>query len=807
MKRVPIVYAVWLTSSISCAPSLTREMITQNPRITFTSAGPQIVERSAPLAPAWTMRAEPSGAAYVAFSGYGAGASLDSARALAERDLMAAVSGFVTVDVESRSEYVTSEESVAIRSSITTRSRSELRGVRTEDTYWEKVLASPLSSDVSYRCHVLARVPRSEIDRTKRNHLAVRATKINGRILAVLPFRAILSSGDAPLLGRAFIEALAHDLASEAGVHVSDPSLVDALAAGTSEAEALERVREALLPDVVVSGAYQVHAGRVRVSFTLYSSEGQRTRVIEKRSDEIASLEADLAAAIRGEIGAPSSLEPRRHSFASAAAYEKAFALFRAGNNEGAIAEIERAIRIEPRTINLQLRLGHVLERVGRYGLVPPRKRPPSTTSWIADACTPWAEITPEAREEFVKPEAPVFGDAVVAAPVDTETNVDHVFSAARFLMAGGPMPEPSVRAVPDSAAGAYWNALRLAVEDGDALAKAEAGLALGDLALRVDRLSEAEELHRAVFHWAASQGNLHFRSLAGYGLARSDRARGAYDRAHRTLVEALRDREILGEKPYLLEIHNELGAVAIERGEYKWAFECHRRALRIAEELNDDYFRAVLANNLGVLLVLLGRSTEAEPYFQRAWDYLRDLDEREGQVSTALNVAQLAGTKGDHERARSYLHEAHRLVYASALEGRMGEVYDQRAALVARRGQAIESLRDLIRAWSLFHVAGREPDALRVRANIAVADWARTLEGDLPRDAVAERLACVQRTIHAVLESGYGEDRTGLFERVGQSDPAWSRGHHEAKPVVRSRGLSFLYTTLNARTLAEILP
>src|SRR5262245_6597268 len=181
MKRVLPVCAL-LASSAACSARLSRDVIANHPRIKLTIVEPQVVEKSAPFPPPWTRAPERGAEAFVAFLGQSSGPTIDAAKQEATRDLLSAVSNFVSVEVESESLDVATQNSQEVRSVVQTRSASKIEGVQTDAFYWERVAASPLAADnATFRYFVHARVPRVEIVRARAKKLAERRDQTGRR--------------------------------------------------------------------------------------------------------------------------------------------------------------------------------------------------------------------------------------------------------------------------------------------------------------------------------------------------------------------------------------------------------------------------------------------------------------------------------------------------------------------------------------------------------------------------------------------------------------------------------------------------
>ncbi|MCC7383635.1 MAG: tetratricopeptide repeat protein [Deltaproteobacteria bacterium] len=814
----------------SCAAQLSRELIRNHPRIKITVLEPQVIETSAPFPPPWTRQLGGRGGDFVPFSGQAVGDDLESAKANALRDLLAAVASYVAVEVESEFESTETERqrggraesSFEARSLVKTRASADIGGVEASEVYWEKVAVSPLEPDrASYHLQLLARVPKGEIIRARLKKQLARQEKSGRRTVAVLPFRALLGSPEHAPLAAAFAEELSRRIAEVPALSVTDPGVVVALlqlSGPAGEAEAISAIRDSLLPDWIVTGAYQVHDGRLRVSYSVQrggDAQVTKTESFERPYPQLFALEEQLIGAIRRALtqDARAEVEPaspaRPRSLEAFELYAAAQGEYQAGRNERAIVLLGRALERDPLLAPAQLRLGHVLERLGRYGRVPPRTSSPQQSAYFRDPCTPWSEISTEPRAELLRSAGAAGSPPGDAAP-GQGVNVEHVFSAARYVTAGNPAPHLEIAAVPDTAAGAYWQALWIATESGDPRAAAEALVALGDLALRVDRPESAESLHEEVLAAAQRRGDLHFQSLALYGLGRAAVHRGRHDQAIEWLQGALERRALLGEKPYLLEIYNELGGARVAQGHLAEAYHFYERARRIAEELGDPYFEAILGNNLGVLLLLNGETQAAERRFARAWDRSKDLSEQEGMISSALNLSLSSVGRGELERARAYLLEAQRLAGRAGLGSRLAQVHDVQGAVELSRGDSLEALRQLLRAFALHERAERVADSLRVRANLAVADFRRLA----PAAGEAE-VRCLQETWRDLMTHGYGDWSSPVVQRFAV--PVWHGDYARyfepgsgptAPPIAGGdRGVTYWYAVMNADVASRLEP
>ena len=728
-------------AAAGCAPTLSRSLIAEHPALAPQKLGPVVVESSQPLRPDWILRSDRGPSAHVAFVGQASANGLDSARAEAMRDLLSAVANFVAVEVESSFESIETDSNGTgtqdVRSSVKSHARAALREVHADTFYWEKVAASPLDpSSTTVRYYVHAEVPKAEISRARLEKQLERQRESGRTMVALIPLVAMLDVGAsdpaATAIARAMSEDLARGLAADTKLHVVEPSVIGALLgdAGASELERLEVLQNALLADRVISGTLQKSGDQIRVR---YAIQGAQTGVVEGTVAEIFALEAALLAAIQRDLGANVSAPPPASGKADVEAhqlYAKAWEEIEAGHHEAAIALLLKSLELRPTHVPTYLRLGHLYERLGRYGKIQPlaAQRGVTNTAVCREesrraAQKAYATMQKRALDRrmnvglppWIQPSTPTTDAALIL--------IDYVGQVGMepHLRLEGPRPTAAVSA--------YLSALVVAHEAQDLTGEREARLALGDLAVRVDRAARAVQLYRWIYATAA--GDQHWMSLANYGLGVAYRRLGQPADAVRFFEDALQQRVVLGEKPYLLEIYNELGGALVELSELSKARAMFRRAARIADDLGAEYFRAVLANNLGVLAWREGRTAEAEEGFRDAYAYLSAREESEGTIAAALNGAEAAALRGDGDEARRLLGEASRRVEASDQEGRLAALEARRGALLFIAGQPGEALEHQHHAWALATSLGEAGAARRARAAILAAE--ARLDGPTP--------------------------------------------------------------------------
>lgn len=767
----------------ACRPSLSRSTITEHPGLRLGPLGAVVVEASEPLRPGWVGRTDHEPSAEVTFVGQASADGVDTARAEAMRDLLSSVASFVAVEVESTFESVEThdrgQESQALRSEVRTRAQAGLRDVRADRYYWERVAASPLdTTQTTVRYYVHARVPRAEISRVRLEKQLARQRESGRTMVAIAPVVPTVEVADAPAvaaLARAIGEDLGRALAAEASLHVVEPSVVGSVLptarSDGGELAQLATIQDALLADRVVSATLQRVGDELAVRWSVRSSDDQpsRTGVVTGRVTELFRLEAELARAVRAALlsgpvpatgaraatDAPSPGAEAAWSRAeqlSAAAWDT----LEAGQGEAALAQIHEALTLRPGHAPTLLRLGRMLERLGRYARITPvaaQAARPSLLTCRAESAAAAQQAVARLRGRATQR---AVGLGLPAWIQPTTPTIDAVLDRVAFSVLGIYPSEPEM-AHPTAAASAYLAAWFGAGLVRDRARTMEALLALADLAVRADRPARGLVIHERLLAVARDADDHHHLSLVHYGMGVANRRLGRLDEAMQHLRWALAERALLGEKPYLLEIYNELGGTALEREDLVTAARAYRQAQRLAEDLDLDYLRAVLGNNLGVLAWRTGRTTEAEELFAAAHATLSAARSAEGTLVVLLNWTEARARRGDPEAARRWLDEATRVVDTTDQEGRRLVLAARTGSFLELSGQPVRALDQHHEALALAGALGQARELRRMHGAV-LGDEARLPE---PSD---DELDCL-RQAHAVLAAP---------AVVGQEAAAW---------------------------------
>jgi tetratricopeptide (TPR) repeat protein len=357
------------------------------------------------------------------------------------------------------------------------------------------------------------------------------------------------------------------------------------------------------------------------------------------------------------------------------------------------------------------------------------------------------------------------------------------------------------------SAVEAYRRARALAQASLDVRTEIEALLAAGDLAVRIDRLPQAEQLFTLAQRLSLAHFDLWAR--AHLGLAEVAKKQNHLWLAKVLLRQARALLMELGDLPALLEVENQLGAVEQGLEQTAEAEDAYRRAERLAIALGNPYLRAAVGNNLGTFAAAGGRTDSAEARFLHAAEVLTNLGEAEGTVSTALNLAWVSQLHGDLEIAATRLATAEHQIEQTGQEGRLAEAWSARGLLEIDRGDPRQGFEMLAAARLLFAGLGRGAEAER----LAVAIFAA--EAPLAIAESAEGAACLSRRYFqwdARVFAGYGAAyappiRGGAalaVQRFEGSQPRWSLDAR-GDPRITSSPILDLEITLGAASVLAL--
>jgi tetratricopeptide (TPR) repeat protein len=258
-----------------------------------------------------------------------------------------------------------------------------------------------------------------------------------------------------------------------------------------------------------------------------------------------------------------------------------------------------------------------------------------------------------------------------------------------------------------------------------------------------------AREWSELAGRWSGANESTGFTGICRIHSAETMRHHGRWDEADRTVRSACEVFERVGPPSHAGEAFNELGELALWRGEYEEAEAAFRRA----HEYGHDP-----VPGLPMLRLAQGKGPVARKMIERALaesppDRLRRASLLSAHVEIALALGELPAAEGSVAELATSVED----LPCPALRARLGLA---RGALALARGEAAAATGTLREAWSTFHEAGLVYDAARARVVLARAYLATGDEEDarLQLDAARRTFADLgaqpdRREVDALIE------------------------------------------------------
>jgi len=211
------------------------------------------------------------------------------------------------------------------------------------------------------------------------------------------------------------------------------------------------------------------------------------------------------------------------------------------------------------------------------------------------------------------------------------------------------------------AAEGCAWlkDALQHTPQAGQAMARGQALLACGSLAMQLSDYALAQSCLQESQIIFRSQKDAHWLSLAlssfgKYLLDIRDFARGRV-----FLEESLTICEQTGDHACQALTLARLGWVAFADGKYQQARAQFASSLTLLRTLGDAFNTATTLNYLGELSRFEGDYAQAEPFYQEAWQIYHELGHAPRAAMALSNLAEVARARGDLKRAMALATEA----------------------------------------------------------------------------------------------------------------------------------------------------
>lgn len=134
---------------------------------------------------------------------------------------------------------------------------------------------------------------------------------------------------------------------------------------------------------------------------------------------------------------------------------------------------------------------------------------------------------------------------------------------------------------------------------------------------------------------------------------------RAQYKTALNYYLKALEEKEANGTPTDLARLHYNIGIVYLNLQEHEDALSYLKKAWQIAESIQHPLGKGIMANGLGEAYTHLDSFAKAHHYLTASLDFRRQMNSKNGQTNSLINLAKLALAKEEPDSALSYLKEA----------------------------------------------------------------------------------------------------------------------------------------------------
>lgn len=220
-------------------------------------------------------------------------------------------------------------------------------------------------------------------------------------------------------------------------------------------------------------------------------------------------------------------------------------------------------------------------------------------------------------------------------------------------------------------------------------------------------------------------------------------------------------------------------------RGDVETTVELHRAAIVAAEQIPDDFGRAMAKRNLANTLIRIGQFAAARPHLEEA---LMLLDEgSSARISTLNSMAILASATGDQATAIASLTElVQQLRGDRGSRDRLALTLSNLAVTLARAGRTREAIDLFSESADVAASAGLEEQERVALGNLAgmLVEAGQASEGL----RVAQRAVALSERVDDPLSLAYARSNLGLalhmVDRHAEADEQWRQALRVARDV-----------------------
>jgi tetratricopeptide (TPR) repeat protein len=146
----------------------------------------------------------------------------------------------------------------------------------------------------------------------------------------------------------------------------------------------------------------------------------------------------------------------------------------------------------------------------------------------------------------------------------------------------------------------------------------------------------------------------------------------------------------------------NNLGFLAINKGETDPALDYFNRSLKINEELGSLKGMASALTNIGYIYKSQGSIEKALEYYDKSLSYFEKCSNKEGIANTLNNIALIYKIQGDHVKALEYYNKSMQLMHALGNKKGMAACLSNIGYIYANKGDHKKALEHYFQALKL---------------------------------------------------------------------------------------------------------
>lgn len=173
-----------------------------------------------------------------------------------------------------------------------------------------------------------------------------------------------------------------------------------------------------------------------------------------------------------------------------------------------------------------------------------------------------------------------------------------------------------------------------------------------------------------------------------------------AFDKSFEHIMQAKQRFEVTG-RP-MGPIYQNMGVIALERGEYSTAETYYEKSLAAYEAIGNRVRIGQLLNNIGLLAQKKGRWRKAADLYQQALALRKEIEDRDGQGQSLLNLSQVALAQKDVKRAKRYIAAGLEEAQAAGVRFREGRFLSNLAQLCQLQGEYPRALQEAEKGYAI---------------------------------------------------------------------------------------------------------